>query len=799
MKQERQNILWYRKPAEKWIEALPLGNGRIGAMVYGGGTEERIQIDESSFWSGEPSEKNNRPGTRRLMEEIREALLMQDYDRADLLGHDFVGNKNQYGTNMPVGELKLSIIDPICQVSDLVRCLDLREGIAVTEFDLWDNSGRVQNHVIRECFVSNPDQVFVLKMKAERKLSLRLRFDGIGNNTRIQGLVGTTVRIQGDAREILHSNGTVGVHLEGCMKLLCDGTMQFEQGEISVKDVTWLQIFLDLETTMFQKDPYKEAETKVLCGTVQGYKDCLKRHREDVRTLFDRMELSLGGEEKNDIPTDERIQAMARGEMDLALCALMYQYGRYLLIASSRENSPLPTHMGGIWNDNIYNNIDCTQDMHIDMNLQMQYWAAAMCHLPECYEPFFRYIENILMPSGEKTAREAYEAEGWTAHVVSNPWGFTSLGWAYNWGAWSLGGAWCAAMVWDYYEYTGDLEFLRLRGLPMVEGAVRFVLDYVFQDPESGYYMTGPSYSPENQFAVNGRNYFLALSNTCDIILVRELLQNYLEICEVLPVNLLQAEEKQKHVQNDRFYPEEGSRVREQALSLKEKCQEVLQKLPPYQIGKKGQLQEWFYDFDEPIPNHRHTSHLLGLYPFHQIEPEKEPLLAAAAMKTIELRHEDFEITSWGMNMLLGYYGRLGQGQNAEEILREVFARIVRPNLASVMADGDTMWMGTWELDGNTGLTAAMTELLVQSHRNEICLLPALPPSWEQTGYLKGVRLMHCGSGDLFWEKGELKSFIIHPERDGEWILRYHENTLTVRLQKDQDILVASHDFHTIK
>lgn len=219
---------------------------------------------------------------------------------------------------------------------------------------------------------------------------------------------------------------------------------------------------MDLETTMFFENPGVVAKRRVKHACEKGYGACRAAHIQDVRELFTRMDISLGEEEKSEIPTDVRIANMAKGEEDLALCALMYQYGRYLLIASSREDSPLPTHMGGIWNDNIYNNIDCTQDMHIDMNLQMQYWASAVCSLPECYQPFFRYMENVLVPSGTKTAKITYDADGWTAHVVSNPWGFTSLGWAYNWGAW------CAVMIWDYYEYTLDRKFLEERGFPIL-------------------------------------------------------------------------------------------------------------------------------------------------------------------------------------------------------------------------------------------------------------------------------------------------------------------------------------------
>lgn len=724
--------LWYRNPAKEWIEALPLGNGRIGAMVYGGTGSERIQIDESSFWSGAPSDENNRRGTRALMEKIRRALLEGDYEKADTLGHDFVGNKNQYGTNMPTGELLLCFQPEIEDVKEYERWLDLSRGMTVTKFTTESTE------FVRESFVSNPAQVFCLKFTGTEPFSLEVGFKGIGNNTSFSGFKENTVFLSGDALENLHSDGKHGVHLEGCMKISTDGNVVWKEDRVYIQNTKQIELFLDMETNMFVENPLCCAQKRVEAAFRRGYEDCKKEHIRDVEALFSRVEFSLGQEEKSGIPTDERIVKVRNGEEDLALFALMYQYGRYLLIASSREDSPLPTHMGGIWNDNIYNNIDCTQDMHIDMNLQMQYWAAAQSSLPECYTPFFRYLEQVLVPSGEKTAKEAYEMDGWTAHVVSNPWGFTSLGWAYNWGAWSMGGVWCALLIWDYYLYTGDKKFLFEKGFSILEGAVKFALDYVFYDEKSGFYMTGPSYSPETQFKVNGKNYFLSLSNTCDVLLIRELLNTYEKAAEAT-----------------------GFGENEETEELLKCACEVREKLPPYFIGKYGQIQEWFYDFKEPIPNHRHTSHLLGLYPFYQIHPEKNESLCRAARRSLERRRENFEITSWGMNMLIGYYARLGDGASAFEIMQETFRKIVKCNMASVMADKESMWKGTWELDGNTGFTAAVSELLVQSTEKTVWLLPALPPQWKE-GVLKGISLKNRGKIDIFWKNGKLEYAVIY-------------------------------------
>lgn len=763
----KQDQFWYCQPAEDWIEALPLGNGRMGAMVYGKPTEEMIQIDESSFWSGARSENHNREDNYQIMWDVRNALLNEDYEEADRIGHEFVGKKNQYGTNMPVGNLKLTLLesgsassaeegaDRGASLANMESCveqyersLSLNQGIARTSFTLN------QIPFSREVFVSNPDQVAVIRMKSEQPFSMEIRYDGIGNNTCLAGQIdheaGCFYRIVGDARETLHSDGNCGVHLEGVAAVVCDGVHRAGEHSIIVEHASDLILYLDLETDMFQEHPEQLARKRAEAAVKKGYEQLRETHIQDVQPLYERMTLTLGNPDMREIPTDERIRRVAEGASDPDLDSLLFAYGRYLLIASSREDSPLPTHMGGIWNDNIYNNIDCTQDMHVDMNLQMQYWAAAQCALPECYTPYFRYLETIVIPSGIKTAQEAYHARGWAAHVVTNPWGFTSLGWSYNWGVFSLGGAWLALLAWDYYTYTNDMEWLNQVGYSILEGAAAFAADYVFWDEKHGLYMTGPSYSPENMFSANGKDYFLSLSTTCDVLLVREILE---------------------------VYQKAAALTGKGDADLVCRAEEIVKKLPGYQIGKYGQLMEWFEDFEEPIPNHRHTSHLLGVYPFCQIRPWEEPELAKAVKTSIVRRHDEFEITSWGMNMLVGYYGRLGMGNKAYEMIQEVFERIVKPNMASVMSDESSMWCGTWELDGNTGMTSAMAEMLVQSLEGELRLLPALPDAWSE-GSLHGICVRGGHTLDMSWEQGRLTEAVLHCGSTGSLHVVY-ENQMT--------------------
>lgn len=726
----------------EWIEALPLGNGRIGAMVYGGSVDETIQVDESTFWSGEKSEQNNRPGTKQLMEKLRRLLLDKRFEEADELGKGFIGNKNQYGTNMPVANLKLKLMDmKENRIKYLERNLDLSSGIASTMFE---GDG---NRYKREVFVSNPAQILVLKFSAKQKApySLELRYDGIDNQVGITGKDEKDFLITGDAYESLHSDGKTGAALRGRIRLLTDGDTTLKSGSILLTDATRLVLLMALNTTMFLSDPDAVCLKQLNTAEAQGYGNIRQAHLEDFNGFYRRMEFKLGGTNMSFVPTDERIRRFAAGEEDLDLIRLTFQYGRYILIAGSRENSPLPTHMGGIWNDNIYNRIDCTQDMHIDMNIQMQYLLAPVCNLSECSAPVFNWLKDIIVPSGTKTAKEVYEAKGWVAHVVSNPWGFTSLGWAYNWGAWSFGGVWTATLLWEHYLFTGDKEFLRNFAYPIIKGAADFVLNYIFYDETSGYYMTGPSYSPENHFNYKGKDYVLSLSTTCDVLMVREIFDIVLQAAKVLGL------------QDEEYLAE----IRDKTL-----------KLPPYQIGNYGQLKEWYYDFSEPLPGHRHTSHLLGIYPFSQLKPGRDDKLLEAAEVSMDTRLKDFEITSWGMAILMSYYARLLKGGKAEKLLREIFKRLVKPNLASVMSGKDTLWQGTWEMDGNTGITAAICEMLVQSHDGIINLLPALPQDWTE-GEVKGLCLRGGKTADITWENGKLKQAVIFSKYNDRQVIQY--------------------------
>lgn len=728
--------LWYKQSAAALNEALPLGNGKLAAWVYGGSNLETIQIDDSTFWSGEKSVENNRSDTPAVLAELRQLLLDENYEQADQLGRDFIGRKNRYGTHMPMGNLlirheRMGALDSLC------RELDILTGITKTCFTSKNENWR------RECFVSHPQKVFALRYQAEKPIlfSTTIEFMGIDNDVHTQGMQGKDLLIRGHAWETLHSDGRTGVSVCGRVRIITDGVLRQKSTWARVENATWMVLLLAAETTLFESDPDRQCLALLDQAEQMGYEAIKQEHIRDVEGMMNRVSLTLGSAEMDALSTDERIEAYAvnRGG-DPRLDALIFQYGRYVLLASSREDSPLPTHMGGIWNDNVYNKQDSTQDMHIDVNVEMQYWPAYPCALSECANPLDKWLKDTMVPSGQKTACEEYDARGWVAHVTSNPWGYTSLGWAYNWGSFTFGGAWCATLLWDRFEYTQDQTYLK-DAWPILRGCAEFILDYLFYDKKSGYYMSGPSYSPENHFKKEGRQYVLSLSTTCDIILIREMLS-------IVKKTVQELQLKEKDFIND--------------------IDERLSKLPPFQIGQHGQLQEWFYDFEEAIPNHRHTSHLLGLYPFRQLE--NKPELKKAARISMERRYRNFEVTSWGFAQFVSMYARLLDGEAAMSVLADDVEQLAKPNLTFVMPEYENMWGGTWELDGNTGLCTALCELLAQSYWDEtdkkyhIHLLPALPSAWAE-GELKGYRLRGGYSLDMTWTMGKLVHAELHTSK----------------------------------
>ena len=551
------------------------------------------------------------------------------------------------------------------------------------------------------------------------------------------------------AREHGHSDGSCGVTGYAHLLVRAEGGRLHSRGShIVVENADAVTLLLAFASSLNDDDPAATCRALVEAAATTPYITLKERHIADHQAFFRRADLDLGPAPHPEQPLDVRIAAAKQGMDDPALAALLFQFGRYLLIGSSRPDSPLPAHLTGVWNDNVACRIAWTCDYHLDINTQMNYWIAELTNLPECHMPLLHFIENTLVPSGRRTASTLYGLDGWVAHIFSNPWGFTAPGWSIWWGLHPTGGAWVATHLWDHYVFSGDLDFLARHAYPVLKEAAEFFLAYLFEDPQTGRLLSGPSNSPENIFLFAGRPYPVALSPTADRVLIDELFGEVIEASELLGLD----------------------------EDLRRRLAAARAQLPPFQVGKHGQLQEWLEDYDEALPQHRHTSHLLGLFPYAQITAD-DAMLAEAARASIARREAaPYEEGSWGRNLLTLYQARLGDGEAAYASLRTLYR-----------AEGDGgLMMGTnlaprnaYEMDYNTGATAGIVEMLLQSHRGYLHLLPALPQAW-QAGQVRGL----CARGgfvvDMEWKDNSVAALRVLAQCGGICKVR-SANRLTVR------------------
>jgi alpha-L-fucosidase 2 len=734
--------MFYEKPGEKWLDALPLGNGRIGAMVYGRAYDEIIQLNESTFWSGEASSENLYKESPELVKKIREYLFNNDYNKARELCRKIIGEKLNFGSNLPVGNIKIDFNS--CDYTNFLRKLDLSTGIAQVKYNQNNNEYK------REVFISNPHQVAVIKIDSQLpgKLDFNISFHGIDNRIIVQTDNRGDLVFQGNAYEGIHSDGKTGVTLHGRIRVIIEqGSIFQENGVLRVEGADSALVLVALRTNFECMEPFNDCVEKIDVAALRSYEELKAAHTKDHSNLMNRMNLSLGSSDYEAMPTDQRLHKVKSGKVDPGLDALMFNYGRYLIIGSSRENSPLPNHLQGIWNDNLACKMGWTCDMHLDINTQMNYWPTGAANLIECNAPLFKWISEKLVPSGTNTAKIQYDCKGWTAHTVSNAWGYSAPGWGETWGIWPMGGVWIATHLWEHYLYTGDKEFLEKVAYPALKGAAEFVLNYLTLDPKSGYLFSGPSFSPEIGFLIEGESYSNTMGPTFDTILSREIFNICIEVSDILKCDFDFSNE------------------------LKNACK----KLPPFAIGKQGQLQEWFHDFDASDPHHRHSSHLLSVYPFSQITVDKTPELIDAVKKSIELRVKpegSFELSNWGVALLESYYARLKVGNEAYKYILAGTRELTYNNLFICHPVFEGYEVGIYELDGNTGLSAAIAEMLLQSHDGVIDLLPALPEAWDK-GNVKGI----CARGgfeiDMKWENHIIKKVSILSKLGNPCVIKY--------------------------
>jgi alpha-L-fucosidase 2 len=753
----REWKLRYSRPASDWRQGLPIGNGRLGAVIHGGIESETWSVTETTFWSGKPEPVNARDSAKDDLERMRQYFFAGDFKRGEALAQEALQPpKGNFGTNLPLCDVTLRFGH---QGADYVRELSLNDAIALVSY----RSGR--NTYKREVLASHPDGILASRIWSEQAggVSFSLAVDGRTNTFRSWTEGHDTIHFHSQATENIHSDGKCGVFAQGVVKVMArGGTVYHEDGVLVVRDADEAIICFAAHTDYGKKVETwtKEASRQVEQALAKGYERLRADHIADHRGLFARVDLELGESGREEWPTDERIRFLGSGQDDdPQLYALFYQYGRYLTIAGSRADSPLPMHLQGIWNDGEASRMQWSCDYHLDVNTEMNYYLTESANLSECHLPLMRFIER-LSEAGRATASGLYGCKGWVAHVFTNAWGFSQPGWYYSWGLNVTGGLWLATHLREHYEFSENREFLKELAYPVLKEAAAFFLDYMTVHPKYGWLVTGPSNSPENSFYPGAReagSHHLSMGPTLDQTLVRDLFEFCLKTASLLETD----------------------------FELQAKLRQAISMLPPLQIGGRGQLQEWLEDYDEAEPDHRHLSHLFGLYPGNQVTPELTPALSAAARTTLasRMRGANLEDVEFTLALFAAGFARLHDGDRAYDQLTYLIGQLCFDNLLTFSKAGIAgAEVNIFVADGNFGGAAAIGEMLLQSHAGAIHLLPALPSKWH-TGQVTGLRAKGNIEVDLSWENGCLVEATIKAFSSRSMFLRYRGQTVQIVLE----------------